>query len=166
MAINENSKGPSTSEIIGSTTPHLILYLPHRPNALEELFRRPSAKTLIENNSNHWRKIVTLLAKIGSPEINDWRRFRDEALFDQCAICFSASLADSKTEAWHWIGGKENLQRFNIDGLHTEPLQETSEVSIDIERRIFLTPYPDYRQLNNATVTKIRAALASEGFYG
>lgn len=151
---------------IGTATPRLVLYLPHKPNALEELLRQPDATTLIRNNSNHWRKIVTLLAKIGSLELEDWRSFRDKTLFGRCAICFSASLADTKSETWHWIGGKENLQRFEIHGLHTEPLQETTEVSIDIKKRILLTPYPDYRQLNNATVNKIRAALASEGFYG
>ena len=166
MLPEENSINTCTSDRIGSANPRLVLYLPHKPNALGELFKHPDASTLIEKNSNHWRKIVTLLAKICCPEIDEWRRFRDEALFDHSAICFDASLADAGANTWHWIGGKENLQRFNIHGLHTEPLPETTEVSIDLEKRILLTPYPDYRQLNNATVAKIREALASEGFYG
>ncbi|WP_226662121.1 DUF6942 family protein [Microbulbifer aggregans] len=152
----------SNTDYLGSPCPSLVLYLPHRPNGLEELLQIPDAGMLMDNNSNHWRKIVTLLAKVASPTA-EWRGFRDRELFQRTALCFAPRLMD--ISAWHWIGGKDNLERFNIDGLNPVPLQGTPTVAIDSKRQILLTPYPDYRQLSNATVSQIRAALDLQGFY-
>lgn len=152
----------SNPDYLGSPTPSIVLYLPHRPNGLEQLTREPDAGLLMDRNSNHWRKIVTLLAKVASPD-EEWRSFRDDALFQHTALCFAPRLMD--VNAWHWIGGKDNLQRFNIDGLHPVPLRDSPAVAIDNEKQILLTPYPDYRQLNNATVSQIRTVLDGQGFY-
>jgi len=150
-------------DYLGTAHPRLILYLPHRPNALEQLVKAPSAEALIAANSNHWRKIVNLLAKISSPDESDWRRFRDEALFSHIALCFTPILRN--TTGWHWIGGKENLQRFTSLPHEAAPLEHCPEVAIDCNRRILLTPYPDYRQLSNKVVGHIRTVLAREQFY-
>ncbi|WP_160153869.1 hypothetical protein [Microbulbifer sp. ALW1] len=147
---------------LGSPEPSLILYLPHRPEGLDELINAPDAQRLMANNSNHWRKIVTLLAKVASPH-EEWRSFRDDVLFEHTALCFSVRLQE--LDAWHWIGGKDNLQRFSIDGLNAKPLRAAPDVALDPEKQILLTPYPDYRQLSNATVTEIREALDRAGFY-
>lgn len=149
-------------DYLGTSCPALVLYLPHRPAGLGQLVKEPDSRLLIEKNSNHWRKIVTLLAKVASPD-EEWRAFRDEKLFQRTALCFAPSLKG--VNGWHWIGGKDNLQRFDIPGLDAKPLKEAPAVCIDSERRILLTPYPDYRQLNNATVSAIRAALEERGFY-
>ncbi|SDZ83283.1 DUF6942 family protein [Microbulbifer marinus] len=150
-------------ECLGAAHPRLVLYLPHRPNGLAQLIVDPSAQALVAANSNHWRKIVTLLAKIASPIADDWRRFRDEELFRQTALYFEPTLSNSAR--WHWIGGKDNLQRFENLHHNAQPLPKTPEVSIDAEKQLLLTPYPDYRQLSNTLVSKIRAALGDEGFY-
>ncbi|WP_299593243.1 hypothetical protein [uncultured Microbulbifer sp.] len=151
-----------TFNYLGTDTPSLVLYLPHRPQGLDQLVNTPDAGLLMENNSNHWRKIVTLLAKVASPD-EDWRRFRDGALFQHTALCFAEALVDRST--WHWIGGKENIQRFDLDGLNAPPLPEAPDIAIDCKKRILLTPYPDYRQISNTKVSQIRAALDKEGFY-
>lgn len=148
---------------LGTTQPQLILYLPHRPNNLEQLTSAPSAQNVITSNSNHWRKIVTLLAKVASPDAEGWRSFRDEVLFQHTALCFAADLVDSN--AWHWIGGKENLKRFASLRLNAAPLKDCPEVCVDIAQRILLTPYPDYRQLSNAVVGHIRTMLVEQQFY-
>lgn len=148
---------------LGAAQPQLALYLPHRPNDLVQLVKNPSAQALTAANSNHWRKIVTLLAKIASPEADDWRRYRDETLFRQTALCFAPRLSDTAT--WHWIGGRDNLLRFNDLHHHAQPLANCPEVLIDPDKRLLLTPYPDYRQLSNALVRQIRAALDRLGFY-
>lgn len=150
-------------DYLGSANPRLVLYLPHRPNSLAEIANAPCANTLVAANSNHWRKIVNLLAKITSPVEDHWREFRDAALFRQTALCFRPELL--MTDGWHWIGGKDNLQRFGALHCNTQPLTECAEVSIDIEKRLLLTPYPDYRQLSNKVVSQIRAALVSQRFY-
>ncbi|SHE66993.1 hypothetical protein SAMN04487965_0396 [Microbulbifer donghaiensis] len=150
-------------DCLGAPYPRLALYLPHRPNDLAQLLDAPSASALIAANSNHWRKIVTLLAKIASPVADDWRNFRDQALFQQTALCFAPQLSD--TAAWHWIGGKDNLQRFANLHHNAQPLPNSPEVLIDPEKQLLLTPYPDYRQLSNALVAQIRTVLDDEGFY-
>ncbi|WP_295803944.1 hypothetical protein, partial [uncultured Microbulbifer sp.] len=108
-------------------------------------------------------KIVNLLAKIASPDESDWRCFRDEALFLHTALCFSPTIQN--TAGWHWIGGKETLQRFRALQHRARPLHDCAEVAMDVERQLLLTPYPDYRQLSNILVTRIRTRLSGEGFY-
>lgn len=160
---NERIPVMNPSDRLGSAQPRLILYLPHRPEAMEQLVLAPSASRLVEANSNHWRKIVNLLAKVASPEATDWRRFRDEALFQYTTLCFAPELVD--THAWHWIGGKENLQRFTHLAAEAKPLPNCPAVSVDISKRLLLTPYPDYRQLNNTLVAAMRSALQQQGYY-
>ncbi|QKX18041.1 hypothetical protein [Microbulbifer sp. YPW1] len=152
----------SNLDYLGTSAPSMVLYLPHRPNGLDRLVRTPDARLLMDGNSNHWRKIVTLLAKVACPD-EDWRGFRDEALFQHTALCFAPRLIDGAT--WHWIGGKENLLRFGLEVSNAEALPDAPDVAIDIENRILLTPYPDYRQLSNATVSQIRTALTAAGFF-
>ncbi len=150
-------------DYLGSSQPRIVLYLPHRPNGLAEFHHDPSAQALIAANSNHWRKIVTLLAKIASPVADEWRSFRDQALFRHTALCFAPKQVAGP--CWHWIGGKDNLQRFQSLTHKARPLGEVPEVSVDVEKRLLLTPYPDYRQLSNRLVTQVRHTLRGEGFY-
>lgn len=148
---------------LGAPDPALVLYLPHRPNGLEQFLDCPSAQALVAANSNHWRKIVTLLAKIASPVAADWRTFKDNELFQHTALCFAPQIVDMPV--WHWIGGKDNLQRFEFLPLQAQPLADAPEVLLDTGKRLLLTPYPDYRQLSNRLVGLIRTALDAEGFY-
>lgn len=150
-------------ELLGASCPKLVLYLPHRPHGLGPYTEALDAQALMAANSNHWRKIVTLLAKIASPIAEDWRRFRDEALFQHTALCFSPALVNSPT--WHWIGGKDNLQRFESLYHSAMPLAPAPGVLLDPHRRILLTPYPDYRQLSNHLLSQIRIVLRTHGFY-
>lgn len=154
---------PPQPDYLGTLQPRLVLYLPHRPNGMEQLVTRPSARVLVSLNSNHWRKIVTLLAKIASPEADDWRDFRDEALFDHTALCFEPVL--KHTPAWHWIGGKENQQRFAGLNPQIQSPSAAPEISVDPAIPLLLTPYPDYRQLSNRIVSTIRQVLREQGFY-
>ncbi|KUJ83691.1 hypothetical protein AWR36_007605 [Microbulbifer flavimaris] len=151
-------------DCLGAAKPQLVLYLPHRPNALAELIKSPGSRELMDANSNHWRKIVTLLAKVASPNADDWRRFRDEDLFAHTALCFAPALTAG--DSWHWIGGQQNLKRFNHLSHNAQPLPDCACVHVDAEKRLLLTPYPDYRQLSNAVVNHIRTFLGERSFYG
>ena len=151
------------ADSLGAAQPMITLYLPHRPNRFAGQDADPDAVALMAANSNHWRKIVTLLAKVACPIAADWRCFRDESLLRATALNFAPELSGGS--GWHWIGGKENLQRF--DRLHhrASPLSGEPEIAMDVQRRLLLTPYPDYRQLSNAMVMQVRAALEDQGFY-
>ena len=151
------------ADYLGAARPTLILYLPHRPNGLEQLQQYPDAAELMAANSNHWRKIVNLLAKVACPVAQEWRHYRDTSLFQKSALCFAPALANG--ECWHWIGGKENLLRFAGLPHRARPLDRAPGVFVDAERRLLLTPYPDYRQLSNALVAQLRFSLEEQGFY-
>lgn len=151
------------ADLLGASQPKLVLYLPHRPNGFDPSVDTPDVQTLLAANSNHWRKILTLLAKIASPVADDWRRFKNESLFQHTALCLSPVLVNNAT--WHWIGGKDNLQRFEALHRSAMPLAPAPGVLLDPHRRILLTPYPDYRQLNNHLLSEIRIALRTHGFY-
>jgi len=151
------------ADYLGAARPTLILYLPHRPNGLEQLQQYPDAAELVAANSNHWRKIVNLLAKVACPVAQEWRHYRDTSLFQKSALCFAPALAIG--ECWHWIGGKENLLRFAGLPHRARPLDRAPGVFVDAERRLLLTPYPDYRQLSNALVAQLRLSLEEQGFY-
>jgi len=152
------------ADYLGAARPTLILYLPHRPNGLARLQQRPDATALVAANSNHWRKIVNLLAKVASPVAEDWRCFRDTSLFQNTALCFAPALSGG--EGWHWIGGKDNLQRFAGLEHNARPLERAPGVAVDTGRRLLLTPYPDYRQLSNDLVAQVRLSLEAQGVYG
>ena len=154
----------TSCDILGSATARLILYLPHRPVGLETFAETPTAQAVTEANSNHWRKIINLLAKVASPEGGDWRRYRDHALFTQTAICFAPQLLPAA--GWHWIAGKENLHRFEGLAHQATPIDAVGRLNMDVARRLLLSPYPDYRQLSNERVAVVREALVGAGFYG
>jgi len=131
------------ADYLGAARPTLILYLPHRPNGLEQLHQYPDAAELVAANSNHWRKIVNLLAKVACPVAQEWRHYRDTSLFQKSALCFAPALANG--ECWHWLGGMATLLRFAVLPHRARPLDRAPGVFVDAERRLLLTPYPDYR---------------------
>ncbi len=154
----------SAHQRLGSSTPRLTLYIPHLPIGLESYVSAPSVTTLLAQNSNHWRKIVTLAAKVAAPT-GDWRHFRDHSFFEQVALVFSPTLEENC--GWHWIGGGENRARFSLDSQCGDPLplSGADDLFIIPNRKILLSPYPDYRQLSNQKVELIRQALQQQGFY-
>ena len=150
-------------DYLGPVPARLVLYLPHRPEGLASFAHAPSAQAVIAANSNHWRKIVTLLAKVACPVAEDWRSFRDDHLFAQTALCFSPTLKTGG--GWHWVAGQANLQRFASLDQDARGLPEDGDIAVDWARRVLLSPYPDYRQLSNQRVSLIRDVLAQAGFY-
>lgn len=149
------------SDTLGSTLPRLVLYLPHLPQGIEQYRQMPTAERLIAHNSNHWRKIVTIAAKIAAPDA-DWRGFRDKHFFDRIALCFTPVLLPN--DAWHWIGGKANQARFDDLPSTVTPLAGSDDLFIDTEHKLLLTPYPDYRQFSDRKIGLVRQALAQAGF--
>ena len=148
---------------LGAADARIVLYLPHRPEGLASYQHAPSAQAITAANSNHWRKILALLAKVASPCQEDWRGFRDGPLFVEAALCFQPRL--KRAECWHWIAGQANLQRFCALEQQAVALEDDPEVAVDVQRKLLLSPYPDYRQLSNARVARMRDALGKSGFY-
>lgn len=152
----------SAPQRLGNSNPRLTVYIPHEPAGLDACVADPCVSSLLAHNSNHWRKIVTLAAKVAAPD-DDWRDFRDRHFFDQVALVFAPAI--EQTSGWHWIGGKENQNRLGLANISATPLPGTDDLFVIPEHKLLLTPYPDYRQLSNEKVVRIRHALQELEFY-
>jgi hypothetical protein len=114
---------------------------------------------LIEDNGNHWRKILTILAKLSCHQ-NDWKRYRDEQLLQRDEhICFNnvlslgSDLGNGSDEQWHLVAGKASWLRLGLDEDEFTALDEQSKVFY--QGRVILIPYPDYRQMPNALIEAV-----------
>ncbi|WP_372742431.1 hypothetical protein [Neptunomonas sp.] len=156
------------NDCLGSTTAQIVLYIANRPVLSSAMHRGGvfSAAELISLNGNHWRKILTIFAKLASPD-GDWRAYRDHALLHQReAICFSGKLVESATI--HLVAGKASWAHLGLDMEEFQPLKESQRIKesqpikefqpLDAEQRVWIsgniicTPYFDYRQCPNALI--------------
>lgn len=170
--------GPSTAEV--------IFYLP-TPPVLPPHWHHNQANAItdiIALNGNHWRKIVTIMAKICCRHSDlsanhgaAWKQIRQSLLQDvspqslahrlSCQIQIIPGQLSHATEplfnpkCWHIVCGKETQQRL---GLHTIEHAQTVDPNNKIQRQQtrLLTPYLDYRQYANVLIETTRQLIASE----
>jgi hypothetical protein len=167
--------------ILGDKRAAMILYLPNRPLMPESDL--VSVPELIELNGNHWRKILTIFAKINAKN-GDWKEYRDQQLLkhNEC-ICFGDVLMEDDVEAkglalknidnsrlnikLHVIAGKESWARVcKIDSPESQGFIAIDHNSkIWMKDNILLTPYFDYRQFSNALIDSLTKYLADEKWF-
>lgn len=141
---------------IGARQPKVVLYMENQPiiNPDQGL----SVAQLIVDNGNHWRKILTILAKLCCAK--DWRFYRDKMLLgDVEQICFSQQL--STTAKLHIFAGQRSRQRFGVNSEHLEKMQATHCNTVHYCQDAsgawyFYTPYFDYRQFPNALIAQVK----------
>lgn len=163
--MTDNSK---SRQNLGPDSAQLKLYLPNPPvmSAALESGAIDIAK-LIEGNGNHWRKILTILAKLGCGT-GDWKAYRDnELLHHSESICFDDRLREKGR--WHVVAGKASWQRLGF--LEQEGVQEVlapgftaldEQGLVYYRDNVILTPYPDYRQFPNALIGKVVSLLQND----
>lgn len=134
--------------------PSCILYLPNAPQwEADTILNIPD---LIAANGNHWRKIMTIFAKLQSPDEN-WREYRDKDLLREAElISFENKLINSPA-AFHLIAGKATWERMGYNSDEFEVLDDNQRLYR--KGRVFLTPYPDYRQFPNLLIEQLRTLL-------
>ncbi|WP_240778457.1 DUF6942 family protein [Shewanella polaris] len=179
------------SHIWGPMNPDIIFYLPTPPElSTHWQASHPDAITqLVTLNGNHWRKIVTIMAKVCclDHDMNankgiGWKQIRDQLfnephdqqtdkhinipsrLHCQLRIVNSNVYHHNEVvftpESWHILCGKEVQQLMGI----TEPQQYTSldeKQKIRHQHTVLLTPYLDYRQYANTLIELTRQHIAS-----
>ncbi|MEO9656392.1 DUF6942 family protein [Marinomonas sp.] len=119
----------------------------------------PNVAHLIEDNGNHWRKIVTIMAKLIATDELDWRRYRDAHLFDHCALVFSLDQLKQIENEEYTLFVVGNLFRAEIPvSKNAQKLGEKQIAYVNQDRTIWC-PYLDYRQFPNALVAAIRSKL-------
>ncbi|MDB2385987.1 hypothetical protein N9W21_01415 [Shewanella sp.] len=147
--------------MIGVQNAHSCFYLPTSPQYPDHWhYQNDMAVTqLIELNGNHWRKILTIMAKI-MVNGEDWRHYRDiDLLKKHEQIVIGASLL-STTAQVHFICGQQSAQQLPIDLKHFMPLDQTSTLFKHCAHAIYLCPYLDYRQFSNLKINTLRQSLA------
>ncbi|GIU08084.1 hypothetical protein TUM4445_40410 [Shewanella sp. MBTL60-112-B2] len=114
---------------------------------------------MIEANGNHWRKILTIMAKLSVTDKN-WKFYRDNLLLkqDECISINSNEL--NPNAGLHIICGQQSAQNLQLSRSQFQPINtSTTLVSKHAEQSIYLCPYLDYRQFPNLQIDLLRAVL-------
>lgn len=164
------------SLLLGAQTAAVAFYLPTPPilPAAWDPMATDAVAQLMALNGNHWRKIITLMAKICAPD-EDWRTYRDRQLLKHHEIIFIGATTFSPHARRHLVTGRAAADRLGLNeedamGIAGAPalkllkLKGTSnEPSADepTEEKILLTPYLDYRQYPNKLVEVTRRCLGA-----
>ncbi|WP_394179256.1 DUF6942 family protein [Marinomonas posidonica] len=138
-------------------TANYVFLLPNEPKLDENILpSEHSVDLLIELNGNHWRKILTIMAKLTSVNPDQWREHREVTLFGEVGITFNATELMSiahKTNTIFIVGLKLRQQWPVLEG--------SVQVGLDcwIKRPYVWCPYLDYRQFPNALISELRETL-------
>lgn len=110
---------------------------------------------LIELNGNHWRKILTIMAKLTAPHYKDWRQFRDNELLNNVGIAFTIDqLGDY--EGRLFIVGNTFREVWPVPA-SAQNIGERHVAAVSAFR--VWCPYLDYRQFPNILIETIRKTI-------
>ncbi len=115
---------------------------------------------------NGWRKIFNVYAKLlfALPPVHfnltagfaSWQQFRDHQLLQAhsgTALCFSSpALTIPNSNTLHLIAGRTWAKQLLAQGLQADLQWLNSEFAVDPARKLLVTPFFDYRQLNNEKI--------------
>jgi hypothetical protein len=114
---------------------------------------------------NGWRKIFNVYAKLlfalppahfhFAATARSWQHYRDEQLLQRAsntALCFSAPPLGSDDGVFHVIAGRTLAKQLLGQGLSAELHWLSAEFAVDPLRKLVVTPFFDYRQLNNEKI--------------
>lgn len=147
--------------MIGTQQASTCFYLPAPPELTEKWSHLDvdATQALIELNGNHWRKVLTIMAKIVVKE-QDWRQYRDRHLLKRGeSIAIGANNLCREAQL-HIICGKKSADDLNLDSAEFVPLDmQGTNLLKHPNKDIYLCPYLDYRQFPNIQINLLRQAL-------
>ena len=128
---------------------------PMQPGDIEQIYR---------HCGNGWRKVFNVYAKLLSalptPAFSlasgagSWQQFRDQQLLQansDTALCFC--MPTPAATGIQLIAGRTLARQWLAQGMAAELQWLTAEFAVDPQRRLLVTPFFDYRQLNNAKIS-------------
>ena len=144
----------------GNTFPKWTLHIANRPE-LEpfehDIFRQlesGEAAQIIQQTSNHWRKVFSIMAKISfalfDTGCETWQQYRDTKLLTKDgfeAIDFDHYQAGNAT-SFSIICGFQYAEN-QVDLAKLIPHMQQPKLMISESKNFVVTPYFDWRQLNN-----------------
>ncbi len=114
---------------------------------------------------NGWRKIFNVYAKLlfalpagcfnFSARAQSWQQFRDTLLLQansNTALVFSAPRLHQSPTTIQLIAGRTLAKTYQSRGLALQLHWLTPEFAVDLQHKVLVTPFFDYRQLNNEKI--------------
>ncbi|TQV73611.1 hypothetical protein FLL45_12110 [Aliikangiella marina] len=149
----------------GSPSAKLKVYFQNRPplEAYQQLeIVKPlgfgEIKFITEQTGNHWRKIFNCYAKFLfalDPSIaKSWQDYRDQTLLQKQSneqLLFSSRDLTIQNSL-HIVAGRTYFRSLKLDS-SCQWLDE--HFAIDVNRRLIVSPYFDYRQLSNSRILQL-----------
>ncbi|MFT2098645.1 DUF6942 family protein [Marinomonas sp. 2405UD66-6] len=136
-----------------------VFLLPNKPILSNEsdvvLSHQVDVDRLIELNGNHWRKILTIMAKLTSPNYGEWREFRDKDLLKKVGVAFSIDQLTNVKGVLFIVG---NTFREALPILDSAQEVGDKHVAAFTLNRVWC-PYLDYRQFPNILIEAIRETI-------
>ncbi|MCK8047337.1 hypothetical protein MSG37_20855 [Shewanella sp. 1CM18E] len=150
-----------TQIIIGNQNATRCFYLPTAPKLAQCWLpdNVDAIPALITANGNHWRKILTIMAKL-SVKDNNWKHYRDTQLLkqDECIVIQATELTPNAQQ--HFICGQQSAQSLTFDTSDFTTLCGSEDyVSVNNKLSIYLCPYLDYRQFPNKHIDNLRLKM-------
>ena len=133
---------------------HLCSIIPMQASDLQQIYLECG---------NGWRKIFNVYAKLlftlpvehfaFQSQAASWQQFRDEQLLQthsNNALFFDAPKLGHS--GFHLIAGRTHAKQLINQGLNAELHWLNAEFAVDPVHRLLVTPFFDYRQLNNEKI--------------
>ncbi|NLQ16350.1 hypothetical protein HGG82_01765 [Marinomonas sp. M1K-6] len=131
---------------------------PILPDGCDASFlRQPDIALLIELNGNHWRKILTIMAKLTTPNYANWKVFRDNDLLNRIGITFSLDSLQGY-DGPLFIVGKTFFDRLPIPDSAVK-LGSGNAHFASVCWPYIWCPYLDYRQFPNILIESLRECI-------
>jgi len=166
VSVDLNQRG------FGDEHAHFRVYLPAPPpmEAYQQLAGIQSLQAgdidqIYRHCGNGWRKIFNVYAKLLfalppthfriTTAASSWQQFRDEQLLQNAsntALYFSAPQLRSDENVIHLIAGRTLAKQMLAQGMPAELQWLSAEFAVDPLRKVVVTPFFDYRQLNNEKI--------------
>ncbi|TDO96925.1 DUF6942 family protein [Marinomonas balearica] len=148
---------------------NIVFWMPNAPCITKDGVNSVSDENevaAIENqNGNHWRKILTIAAKLSVDVEEEWRHYKANRLLIESTFVFSKADFEGSKAKFKFIVGKQlaeskppPLDADKIYGVN-DPLERSNDRVVLSKEGVYWTPYFDYRQFPNALIGAVRAYM-------
>jgi len=169
---------------VGSRSPRIVLHIANRPpvdgfeDDIDRALQISEAADIIKQTGNHWRKVFSILAKISfalfDTGCKTWQEYRDTKLLTeqgfeylcfselkQTALTTSAQQELSEERSVSLVCGFSYAQT-QLDFSSLISHQNFEKLKWSELHYCLVTPYFDWRQLNNEMLAVVVKILASK----
>ncbi|NVK24763.1 MAG: hypothetical protein HWE10_07530 [Gammaproteobacteria bacterium] len=157
---------------IGNSQPKWILHIANRPEVegfQHDIFRTlntAEAADIIKQTSNHWRKVFSIMAKISfalfDTQCSTWQEYRDNKLLTDEgfeAVSFESFHQSAATKETFSIICGFTYAESQLDMASLISHQKFEKIKMSSRHPLMVTPYFDWRQLNNELLEVVISIL-------